>query len=270
MLSVRQLQAYYGKSCVLRGVEFDLAPGQILALLGRNGAGRSTTLKALMGLVHCTGSVQWQPSGAAKPRQLVGLKPFEIARAGIGYVAENREIFPGLTVEQNLLLGQQKRCQSQPQLQPQSLLPLLRRSSDSQSRIHSAQIMQGTQEPWTLARVYERFAHLKARQHVPAGALSGGEQQMLALCRTLMGNPQLVLVDEPTEGLAPLIVEQVAELLALLRQQGVAILLVEQKSQFALRMADSCMLMGHGRIVFNGSPQELEERVDLQRQWLQV
>ncbi len=229
-LHLSGVNAFYGKSHVLHGVDFSVGEGEIVALLGRNGSGRSTTVKAIMGLVQATGSVQWQG------KELVGRKAFEIARSGIGYVPENRDIFPKLTVHQNLMLGQQR----------------------------------GRKSSWGFDDMYALFPRLKERQHVEAGVLSGGEQQMLTLCRTLMGDPQLVLIDEPTEGLAPKIVEQVAEFLRELQRRGVAVLLVEQKLTIALEVSQRCLLMGHGQIVFNGSPAELRADAALRREWLEV
>ena len=231
MLQVRELHAYYGHGHVLQGVSFDLRPGEIVALLGRNGVGRSTTAKALMGLVRTEGSALWMG------QELLGLQPFQIAQRGVGYVAESRDIFPRLTVQQNLLLGQ--------------------KSADAQG-------------PWNLDAIYQMFPPLKARQHAPGGVLSGGEQQMLALGRTLVGNPQLLLVDEPTEGLAPQLVAQMADTLQQLRSQGMAILLVEQKLAIALDIADRVLLMGRGRIVFEGAPQQLRADGALRQEWLEV
>ncbi|ODU08581.1 MAG: ABC transporter ATP-binding protein [Rubrivivax sp. SCN 71-131] len=235
MLRVAELHAGYGKSRVLHGVGFELRAGEIVALLGRNGAGRSTTLKAIMGLLPASGRIEWQ--GQA----LCGRKPFEIARAGLGYVPEGREVFPTLTVRQNLLLGQKRR----------------RGDGCEPGR-------------WTTAALFDLFPPLAERRDTSAGVLSGGEQQMLALARTLMGDPGLVLVDEPTEGLAPGLVQRVAQVLCELRRRGIAVLLVEQKLAIALEIADRCLLMGHGRIVFEGTPAELRARADLRREWLEV
>ena len=229
-LCLSGVNAFYGKSHVLHGVDFSVGEGEIVALLGRNGSGRSTTVKAIMGLVHATGSVRW------KGQELVGRKAFEIARSGIGYVPENRDIFPKLTVHQNLMLGQQR----------------------------------GRKSRWGFDDMYTLFPRLKEREHVEAGVLSGGEQQMLTLCRTLMGDPQLVLIDEPTEGLAPKIVAQVAEFLRELQRRGVAVLLVEQKLTIALEVSQRCLLMGHGQIVFDGSPDQLRADAELRREWLEV
>ncbi len=231
MLHLQNLHAYYGKSHVLHGVNFEVRTGEIVALLGRNGSGRSTTVKAIMGLVDCKGSVLW------KDRDLLGKKAFEIAHAGIGYVPENRDIFPSLTVHQNLLLGQ--------------------KSGAKNSR-------------WGFDDMYQLFPRLKERQYTEAGVLSGGEQQMLTLCRTLMGDPELIMIDEPTEGLAPKIVELVAEYLRELRRRSISVLLVEQKLTIALEVADRCLVMGHGQIVFEGTPAELRANSYIRKEWLEV
>ena len=231
MLVLKDVHAFYGKSHVLHGVNFDVRPGEIVALLGRNGSGRSTTVKAIMGLVDGTGSVQWHGE------QILGKKAFEIAHAGIGYVPENRDIFPTLTVQQNLLLGQKS----------------------------------GAKSPrWGFDDMYQMFPRLKERQHTEAGVLSGGEQQMLTLCRTLMGDPELIMIDEPTEGLAPKIVELVAEYLRELKRRGISVLLVEQKLTIALEVADRCLVMGHGQIVFDGTPTELRANSYIRKEWLEV
>ena len=231
MLALLDVHAYYGKSHVLHGVSFSVGEGEIVALLGRNGSGRSTTVKAIMGLVHTEGSVDW------RGRQLVGLKAFEIAHAGIGYVPENRDIFPTLTVHQNLMLGQKR----------------------------------GAEAPrWSFDDMYALFPRLKERQHTEAGVLSGGEQQMLTLCRTLMGDPDLIMIDEPTEGLAPKIIEQVAQYLRALKARGIGVLLVEQKLTIALEVADRCLVMGHGQIVFEGTPEDLRRDAAVRKEWLEV
>jgi len=231
MLSLRDLHAYYGKSHVLHGVSFNVAPGEIVALLGRNGSGRSTTVKAIMGLVEATGNVSWNGT------PLVGKPAFEIAHLGLGYVPENRDIFPKLTVHQNLMLGE-KRGKKNPR--------------------------------WGFDDMYTMFPRLKERQHTEAGVLSGGEQQMLTLCRTLMGDPDLIMIDEPTEGLAPKIVELVAEYLRELKRRGVAVLLVEQKLTIALQISERCLVMGHGQIVFEGTPAQLKANSDIRKEWLEV
>ena len=231
MLKVDQLHAYYGKSHVLHGVNFHVAPGEIVALLGRNGSGRSTTAKAIMGMVHAEGSVDW------KGQSLLGRKPFEIAHLGLGYVPESRDIFPGLTVQQNLLLGQ--------------------KGAGKASR-------------WSFDDMYAMFPRLKEREHTEAGVLSGGEQQMLTLCRTLMGDPDLIMIDEPTEGLAPKIVELVGEYLQRLKQRGISVLLIEQKLTIAMHISARALVMGHGSIVFDGTPAELRADAGTRKEWLEV
>ncbi|MBB2485998.1 ABC transporter ATP-binding protein [Mitsuaria sp. WAJ17] len=230
-LVLDKVHAFYGKSHVLHGVDMVVQPGEIVALLGRNGSGRSTTAKTIMGLVDGAGSVRFGE------QELLGRKAFEIAHAGIGYVPENRDIFPRLTVHQNLLLGH-KRGQKAPR--------------------------------WSFEDMYRMFPRLLERQHTEAGVLSGGEQQMLTLCRTLMGDPDLILIDEPTEGLAPMIVELVAEYLKELKRRGIAVLLIEQKLAIALDIAERCYVMGHGRMVFEGSPAELRANAYIRKEWLEV
>ena len=231
MLQVSQLQAFYGKSHILHGVDLQVGEGEIVALLGRNGSGRSTTAKAIMGLVQSQGSVLWNG------QQIQGRKPFEVAQLGVGYVPENRDIFPKLTVHQNLLLGE-KRSNKKPR--------------------------------WTFQDMYSLFPRLKEREHTEAGVLSGGEQQMLTLCRTLMGDPDLIIIDEPTEGLAPKIVELVATYLQTLRARGLSVLLIEQKLTIAMQISDRCLVMGHGSIVFDGSPQALRADSAVRKEWLEV
>jgi branched-chain amino acid transport system ATP-binding protein len=232
MLKLHDVHAFYGKSHVLHGVHFEVRPGEIVALLGRNGSGRSTTVKTIMGLVEGTGSIQW------KDQEILGRKAFEIAHGGIGYVPENRDIFPGLTVHQNLMLGEKGRTKSKPR--------------------------------WSFDDMYTMFPRLKERQHTEAGVLSGGEQQMLTLCRTLMGDPDLIMIDEPTEGLAPKIVELVAQYLRTLKEKGVSVLLVEQKLTIALEVSERCLVMGHGQIVFEGSPADLRANAYIRKEWLEV
>ena len=231
MLRVRDMHAYYGKSHVLQGVDLEIRSGEIVSLLGRNGVGRSTTVKAIMGQVQHTGELVFK--GAA----LDGLPTHQIARLGLGYVPENRDIFPTLTVRQNLLLGL--------------------KSGEKESR-------------WSEEDMYELFPRLKERLSAPAGVLSGGEQQMLTLCRTLMGNPSLIMIDEPTEGLAPKIVEQMAVLFDEIAKRGVAILLVEQKLTIALKISHRVYVMGHGQIVFEGTPKDLELNDSVRKEWLEV
>lgn len=231
MLQVLDLHAYYGKSHVLHGVSFDVKPGEIVALLGRNGSGRSTTAKAVMGMVQASGAVVF------KGQHILGRTPYQIARLGLGYVPESRDIFPKLTVHQNLLLGQ--------------------KGSGKGSR-------------WSFDDMYAMFPRLKEREHTEAGVLSGGEQQMLTLCRTLMGDPDLILIDEPTEGLAPKIVELVGEYLKKLKERGVSVLLIEQKLTIALHISDRTLVMGHGAIVFDGTPDQLRADAGIRKEWLEV
>ena len=231
MLEVRALHAYYGKSHILHGVRLTIGKGEIVSLLGRNGVGRSTTIRSIMGLVHCTGSVRFHGE------EMVGRKAYEIAHKGLGYVPENRDIFPTLTVRQNLLLGQKK--------------------ANATGR-------------WSMEDMYELFPPLKERADTQAGFLSGGEQQMLTLCRTLMGDPELVMIDEPTEGLAPKIVEQVALLFEEIRKRGISILLVEQKLAIALDISERLYVMGHGSIVFQGTPRDVRSNSAMRKEWLEV
>ena len=231
MLNINNLHAYYGKSHVLHGVEFSVQPGEIVALLGRNGSGRSTTAKAIMGLVHWEGALEW------KGQSLTGRKAYEIAHLGLGYVPESRDVFPNLTVHQNLLLGQKGK---------------------------------GRDSRWGFDDMYAMFPRLKERQHTEAGVLSGGEQQMLTLCRTLMGDPDLIIIDEPTEGLAPKIVELVGEYLQKIKQRGVSVLLIEQKLTIAMSISDRALVMGHGRIVFDGTPDGLRADQKVRKEWLEV
>lgn len=231
MLTVSDLNAYYGKSHILHGVHLTVAAGEIVSLLGRNGVGRSTTVKSIMGHVQAQGSIQF------KGQELIGLPPHKIARRGVGYVPENRDIFATLTVRQNLLLGMKERRQ---------------------------------EGRWTMEDMFQLFPRLRDRSEAPAGVLSGGEQQMLTLCRTLMGDPELIMIDEPTEGLAPKIVEQVGGLLTEIRHRGVAILLVEQKLAIALKVSQRVYVMGHGSIVFEGTPDDLRSNADLRKEWLEV
>ena len=231
MLRVENLHAYYGKSHVLHGVDFEVHPGEIVALLGRNGSGRSTTAKAIMGMVDCTGTVNW------KGQQVLGRKSYEIAHLGIGYVPENRDIFPKLTVHQNLMLGEKRAARA---------------------------------GRWSFDDMYGMFPRLKERQHVEAGVLSGGEQQMLTLCRTLMGDPDLIIIDEPTEGLAPKIVELVGQYLRELKARGIAVLLIEQKLTIAMAISDRVFVMGHGAVVFSGTREELKQNTGIRQEWLQV
>jgi branched-chain amino acid transport system ATP-binding protein len=231
MLDVKDLHAYYGKSHILHGVHLNVAQGEIVSLLGRNGVGRSTTIKSIMGQVVHKGSIRF------KGEELSGNETFVIARKGLGYVPENREIFPAITVRQNLLLGM--------------------KSSRQKGR-------------WTIEDMFELFPRLRERADAPAGVMSGGEQQMLTLCRTLMGDPDLIMIDEPTEGLAPKIVEQMANLFEEIKNRGVSILLVEQKLTIALKISQRVYVMGHGQIVFEGTPDDLRSNDAIRKEWLEV
>jgi len=231
MLEVEGLHAYYGKSHILQGVAFHVRHGEIVAILGRNGAGRSTTIKTLMGEVRPHGAIRF------KGARIDGLKPHEIARRGLGYVPENRDIFPTLTVRENLLLGS--------------------KSARARGR-------------WSIEQLFALFPMLAARADTPGGVLSGGEQQILAICRTLMGDPDLVMIDEPTEGLAPQVVAVVRSLLEDIARRGIAILLIEQRLKIALAISHRLYVMGHGRIVFEGSADELRRNEAVRREWLEV
>jgi branched-chain amino acid transport system ATP-binding protein len=232
MLQLQGLHAYYGKSHILHGVDMKVGEGEIVSLLGRNGSGRSTTVKTIMGLVQGEGSVKF------RDQEILGHHAFDIAHRGIGYVPENRDIFPKLTVEQNLMLGEKRGTKAKPR--------------------------------WSFDDMYKMFPRLKEREHTEAGVLSGGERQMLTLCRTLMGDPDLIMIDEPTEGLAPKIVELVAEYLKTLKNRGVSVLLVEQKLTIALEISERCYVMGHGSIVFEGSPAALRANAEIRKEWLEV
>jgi branched-chain amino acid transport system ATP-binding protein len=231
MLEVRNLHAYYGKSHILHGVHLDVGAGECVSLVGRNGAGRSTTIKAIMGMVDAEGSVRF------KDAEILGLETYRIAHEGLGYVPENRDIFPTLTVRQNLELGMKRK---------------------------------GTTGRWSVNDMFQLFPRIAERADALGGVLSGGEQQMLTLARTLMGDPDLVMIDEPTEGLAPKIVELVADLFREIKRRGIAILLVEQKLAIALDLSERLYVMGHGQIVFEGTPAELRGNALIRREWLEV
>jgi branched-chain amino acid transport system ATP-binding protein len=231
LMSTRDLHAFYGKSHILQGVDIEVRPGEIVSVLGRNGGGRSTMLKAIMGDIEVQGSVRFQGE------EMVGLQPYQIARRGLGYVPENRDVFGDLTVRENLLMGEKRGS---------------------------------AKDPWTIAQMFDLFPRLRERVDAPAGVLSGGEQQMLTICRTLMGNPTLIMIDEPTEGLAPMMVELVGQLIRRIAERGTAVLLVEQKLTIALEISRRLYVMGHGRIVFEGSPDELKANRGMRQEWLEV
>ncbi len=234
LLQVTGLNAHYGKSHILRGVSLAVGRGEVVSLLGRNGSGRSTTLKALMGLVPPSSGSSIQLAG----RELAGAQPHTICRAGLAFVPEEREVFANLTVDENLRMGEQA-----------AVAGAVR---------------------WTMAQMFDYFPRLKERRRTLAGSLSGGEQQMLTMCRSLLGNPLAILIDEPTEGLAPRIVQQVAECIQDMQRRGVAVVLVEQKLSIALKVSTRVCVMGHGHIVFEGSPEALQADHAMQQQWLAV
>jgi len=231
MLEIKDLHAYYGKSHIIRGISFSVGEGEIISILGRNGVGRSTAIKAIMGEVEHTGSIKF------KGEEISRLQSYEIARRGLGYVPENRDIFPTMTTISNLQLGQKKKGQS---------------------------------GRWSLKDMYRMFPNLGERSHVQAGLLSGGEQQMLTICRTLMGDPDLIMIDEPTEGLAPKLVEQVAVLLKEIVSRGLSIVLIEQKLAIAMEISSRVFVMGHGKLVFEGTPDELRSNDKIRQEWLEV
>lgn len=229
-LIAEDVWAGYGGSQILQGMHFTVSAGEIVTIFGRNGAGRSTALKTVAGVIAPDrGSIRLDN------REIAGLRPDTIARAGVAYVPEDRQVFANLSVEDNLRLGQI-----------------------------------GRKGFWTVERVWQLFPRLLERRAVNAGFLSGGEQQMLTVCRSLVGNPRVVLIDEPTEGLAPKVVEQVIDLISIIRKEGAAVILVEQKTSFALSISDRAYVVGHGQMVFAGSPQELEANEDVRRAWLEV
>ncbi len=231
MLEVKDLHAYYGRSHILQGVDLHVQEGEIVSLLGRNGVGRSTTCKSIMGLVPPQGSILF------KGKPIAGLKPYQIARLGIGFVPEDRWIFPGLTVLQNLDLGRKSRKQK---------------------------------GRWNLDEVFRLFPRLGERTNVLGGVISGGEKQMLTICRTLMGVPDFIMIDEPTEGLAPQMVALVGRLIEEIASRGVSVLLVEQKLSIALKISQRIYIMGQGRIVFEGGPEDVKNDQAIRREWLEV
>ena len=236
MLEVKDIHSYYGKSHILHGVSLNLQEGEMVCLLGRNGVGKSTTLKSIMGVVKPQqGSIRFHD------KELVGLAPYEIARLGVGYVPEDRRIFRSLSVHENLLMG-----------------------------IKGGKKVGAAEGGWTIERVYELFPRLKERCNNKGSHLSGGEQQMLTVVRTLMGNPRVILVDEPTEGLAPLIVKDVLDMLSTVRKSGVTVLMVEQNFKAAIKVADRFYIMSKGQIVFSGNQAELLAAEDVRKNYLEV
>ena len=234
MLELKELNTYYEESHILQGVSLNVDQGEIVCLLRRTGVGKSTTLKSIIGLVKPrSGEVFFMG------RNIAGMPPYTIAKLGVGYVPEERRIFPTLTVRENLLMG-----------------------------IKPGQ--KGNGDGWTTEKVYKYFPALRARDKQKGGHLSGGEQQMLTIARTLMGNPGVLLIDEPTEGLAPLIVEIVEQVIMDIHRQGIPILLVEQNMRVALRLAGRIYVISIGKIVFQGTCQELKDAHEIREKYLEV
>lgn len=232
-LEVDEIHMFFGKSHILQGISLEMEKGEIVTLLGRNAVGKSTTLKSILGLIlPQRGSIRF------KGEEVVGLRPYKICRLGIGYVPQERRIFPHLTVQQNLLLG-----------------------------IISNQKVD---HPWTIEQIYSYFPRLEERYRQKGRNLSGGEQQMLAIARTLMGNPELLLVDEPMEGLAPSLVEIVMQILREIRDTGCSILIVEHAIDVALNLAGRAYIMAKGKIVFQGTREELHSAEGIREKYLEV
>jgi len=231
LLLLKGVHAHYGKSHILHGLDFHLEPNEVVSLLGRNGSGRSTTMKTIMGLVPVTGG-----EILLRDKRISDCRSFQICRAGVAYVPEEREVFANLTVDENLRMGEQRAVEGRVQ--------------------------------WTVEQMYDYFPRLKDRRNTKGGSLSGGEQQMLTICRSLLGNPLLMLIDEPTEGLAPMIVQVVREVIQDIHRKGVSVVLVEQKLAIALKVSNRVCVMGHGRIVFEGTPHELASNPQLMKDWI--
>lgn len=236
-LELLDVHSYYDKSHILQGVDLRLQKGEMVCLLGRNGVGKTTTLKSIMGMVMpANGRI------LLDGRDIVGLLPYQIARLGVGIVPEDRRIFPSLSVHENLLIG-------------------FKTGSDQKT---------ASEAMWDTDRAYEMFPRLKELQSHMGNELSGGEQQMLSVARTLMGNPQLLLVDEPTEGLAPILVKSVIQMLVDIQRSGVTILLVEQNMKAVIGVASRFYIMSKGNIVFEGARESLEKAEDMRRKYLEV
>lgn len=231
MLELNRVNSFYGKSHILFDVSLNVQENDIISILGRNGMGKSTLLKTIIGEVEPHGEITFRNQNISR------LKPYQIVRYGLGYVPENRCIFPDLTVYQNLLMGLKSR--------------------KKQGRI-------------TIDEILEKFPVLKERIDVPGGSLSGGEQQMLTICRTLMGDPDLIMVDEPTEGLSPKIIEVVKDILLLIVQKGISILLVEQKLAMALDISKRIYIISHGRLVFESTVEDFKSNPQIQKEYLEV
>jgi branched-chain amino acid transport system ATP-binding protein len=236
ILKATEIHSFYGKSHILQGVSINLEQGSLVCLLGRNGVGKTTTLKSIMGMVQpAEGSILF------KEKELVGRQPYEIARLGIGIVPEDRRVFPSLTVHENLMMGIVKR--------PDNL---------------------AEEGRWSVEKVYDLFPRLKERMKQKGRHLSGGEQQMLTMGRTLMGNPELILIDEPTEGLAPKIVALVTGVLAAIHRSGTPLLIVEQNYKTAIKFAERFYIMSKGRVVFEGGGETLIQAEEVRKRYLEV
>jgi len=230
LLNVEDLHTYLGESYIIQGVSIAVPAGNVVALLGRNGAGKTTTLRSIMGLVRPR-----RGRVVLAGRDMAALATFEIARAGIAFVQETRAIFPSLSVEENLAIA-----------------------------------ARGNGDGWTLERIFADFPGLAARRHNGGTQLSGGEQQMLAIARALVANPRLMLLDEPSEGLAPRIVRQIADIILRLKQAGMTMLLVEQNLALATELADHVVILGKGRVRWSGTAQALRDAEEVRRTWLGV
>ena len=231
MLKITNLNSYYGKSHILQGLNLSVNEGEIVSLLGRNGVGRTTTIKSIMGMVKASGSIKFND------QEILGKQIHEISNLGLAYVSEHRDIFPDLTVLENLELGKKNVF---------------------------------SKNSWNLNELFDLFPNLKDRKDVPGGVLSGGEQQMLTISRSLLGNPRLIMIDEPTEGLSPQMVKNVEKLLMKISERNIAILLVEQKLSIAFNLSDRVYVMGHGIVVFNGTVEEVKDNKLIIKDWLEV
>jgi branched-chain amino acid transport system ATP-binding protein len=237
LLEVKDLNTYYGDSHALQDMSVNVKDGEIVALLGRNGMGKTTTMKSIMGLLKPkSGTVIFQG------KDITGIAPYKVARAGIGYVPEERRIFPNLPVLDNLKMGIK----------------------------HGREFKSGGRNQWTFERIYEHFPFMKQRSSQKGALLSGGEQQMLTIARTLMGNPDLLMVDEPTEGLAPVMVQEVRDVLAEINTADVSILLIEHNLKVALSLANRVYLMGKAHLGFTGTVEELEAQPEIKAKYLEV
>ena len=231
MLKITDLHSFYGKSHIIQGLSLEVNKGEIVSLLGRNGVGRSTTIKSIMGMVKANGSIKFEN------KEILGKQIHEISNLGLAYVSEHRDIFPDLTVLENLELGKKNNF---------------------------------SENPWNIEELFGLFPNLENRKNVPGGVLSGGEQQMLTICRSLLGNPRLIMIDEPTEGLSPKMVENVETLLKKISEKKVSILLVEQKLSIAFNLSSRIYVMGHGKVVFDGTVEEVKNNKVIIKDWLEV